>query len=50
MKVGDKVKEMTLPEFLQAVGFPSSLSEKDYSGNRSQLEFYAKQFQSIHIA
>jgi hypothetical protein len=23
VKVGDKVKEMTLPEFLQAVGFPT---------------------------
>ena len=24
VKVGDKVREMTLPEFLQAVGFPTS--------------------------
>ena len=24
VRVGDKVREMTLPEFLQAVGFPTS--------------------------
>jgi hypothetical protein len=29
VKVGDKVREMTLPEFLEAVGFPNTIMGDD---------------------